>query len=102
MRMILFVTFPTRKFNALMREGQVGPRIGRILEDAKPEAAYFGISRGGQRTGVIVVDIASQADLPALTEPWYLAFEAEVETHPAMSAQEIAALDLDGLAKKYG
>ena len=102
MRMILYVTFPTEKFNAALREGTVQSKLGQILEDIKPEAVYFGGPPGAERGVVAIVDVASADQLPAVTEPWYLAFDAEVEAKVAMTAEDIGNLDLGELVKKYG
>ena len=102
MRMMMFITFPTEKFNAALRAGTVGPTIQRILEDTKPEAAYFGEHTEGKRGCVLVVDIPGPDKLSAVTEPWYLAFDADIKVRVAMTAEDIGKLDLDGLAKRYG
>ena len=41
MRFLLSVSFPVEKFNQMVRDGVADKTIARILEDAKPEAAYF-------------------------------------------------------------
>ena len=102
MRMLLRLTFPTDRFNEMMKAGKVGPAIQRILEDTKPEAAWFGSEQDGERGAVVVVDVPTPADLPRVTEPWYLALGARVETSVAMTPEEVAGLDMDGLAKTYG
>ena len=102
MRMMLSVTFPTPKFNELSRQGQIGPKIKQILQDIKPEAAYFGKENKGQRGAIIIVDVASPADISRVTEPWYLVFDAQVETSICMLPEEIAKIDMAGLAEKYG
>jgi len=101
MRMMLSVTFPTAKFNELWRKGEVGPKIQQILQDIKPEAAYFGKGNGGQRGVVVIVDVSTAADVPRFTEPWYLMFEATVEVCHCMSVEDIAKVDYQGLAGKY-
>jgi len=102
MRMMLRITFPTDRFNEMTRAGTVGPTIQKILTDTQPEAAYFGSQNEGRRGAVVVVEIPTPTDLPRVTEPWYLAFGARVETSVAMTPQEVAGLDLDTLAKAYG
>ena len=102
MRVMLLVTYPTAKFNELWRAGEAGPKIRKILEDTKPEAAYFGRGAGGRRGAVIIVNVATEADLPRVTEPWYLTLEAEVEVSIVMTPEEIGKLDYAGLAEKYG
>jgi hypothetical protein len=41
MKMLLTVTIPHEPFNTLVRQKKAGEVIGRILEEIKPEAAYF-------------------------------------------------------------
>jgi hypothetical protein len=101
MRMLLLVTFPTEKFNELWRKGEVGPKIREIIEDTKPEAIYFGKGANGQRGAVVVVDVPTEADLPRVTEPWYLVFDARIETSICMTAEDVAKQDYKDLAKKY-
>lgn len=102
MRMIMYVTYSMERFNAAMKEGSVGSKIKRILEDIKPEVVYFGEQPDGQRGAVVVVDIPSPDKLSAFTEPWYLTFAEKIEVRIAMTPEDIAKIDLDGLAKKYG
>ena len=49
--------------------------ICRILEEQKPEAAYF-IAEGGTRTGLLFMDLAAASDIPRIAEPWFLALVA--------------------------
>ena len=101
MRMIMYVTYGQEKFNAAMRDGTVGTKIKRIMEDIKPEAIYFCEQPDGQRGAVVVVDIPSPDQLSRFTEPWFLSFDAKVKARIAMTPEDVAKIDLDGLAKKY-
>ena len=101
MRMMLQVTFPTAKFNQLWRQGQLGPKIHQIVEDTKPEAIYFGMGRDGQRGAVLIVDVSTPTDLPRVTEPWYLTFDAAIETSVCMTAEDVEKIDYEGVGKKY-
>ena len=101
MRMMLLVTFPTAKFNELWRQGQIGPKITSIIEDTKPEAIYFGKGADGQRGAIVIVDVPTPSDLSQVSEPWYLAFEASIETSICMTPEDIGKIDMDGLAEKY-
>ena len=102
MRMMLRITFPTDRFNALMKAGTIGATIQKILADTQPEATYFGPGTDGQRGAVAVVDVPTPGDLSRFTEPWYLAFGARVEACVAMTPDDVAGLDLEELAKAYG
>ncbi len=83
MRMLFKVSMPVEEANAKMKDGSFGTTVHSILEGMKPEAAYFA-EDNGLRTGFIFVDVATESDIPRLAEPWFLAFNAGVEIHPAM------------------
>ena len=101
MRMMLLVTFPTAKFNELCRNGQIAPKIESIIEDTKPEAIYFGKGAGGQRGATVIVDVPTPSDLSRISEPWYLTFEASIETSICMLPEDIGKIDMEGLVEKY-
>src|SRR5260370_36130660 len=46
MRMMLHVTLPHEPFNAAVKDGSVGAKMKRILEQLKPEGTYFTDNRG--------------------------------------------------------
>jgi hypothetical protein len=101
MRMIMYVTFPVEAFNASVRDGSTGAKMKKILDEQKPEAAYF-TDRGGHRSAVLVVDMANASQIPVFAEPWFLLFNAAVEVHPVMIPADLAAAGLEGLGKKWG
>ncbi|HEY1205207.1 MAG: panthothenate synthetase [Bryobacteraceae bacterium] len=100
MRMLMHVQFPLEPFNTAVRDGTVGPKMQRILEAIKPEAAYFS-EHHGRRGGVLVVDVKDAAAVPVLAEPWFLTFNAEVEFRIAMTPEDLARANLDALGKKW-
>jgi hypothetical protein len=102
MRMLLKVTIPTAEGNAAVAEGTLGATIGSILAELKPEAAYF-VEEHGLRTGFIVFNLADSAQIPAVAEPFFLAFHAKVELHPAMNVEELknSAPSMESAVKKY-
>jgi hypothetical protein len=101
MRMMMLVQFPIEPFNTAVRNGTAGPTMKKILDDAKPEAAYFG-ERDGKRGGVLIVDVSKPSDVPRLAEPWFLSFNAEVEFRVVMTPEDLAQADLNALGKKWG
>ena len=103
MRMLFKVSMSVEAGNAAAKNGTLGPTIQSILEEMKPEAAYF-MEDNGQRTGFIFVDCPSESDIPRLAEPWFLAFNADVVIHPAMTPEDLrkAGPDIEAAAKKYG
>jgi hypothetical protein len=76
--------------NAAAKAGTLGSTVEKILAGLKPEAAYFFADDNGQRTGSIVFDMKDSAEIPALAEPWFLAFNAKVSFRPVMSPQDLA------------
>ena len=90
MRMLLRVSIPVEAGNAAAKAGTLGPTIERILADLKPEAAYFLADDDGQRSGSIVFDMKDTSQIPAIAEPWFLAFNAKISLRPVMNAQDLA------------
>jgi hypothetical protein len=103
MRVLLKVTMPVEKGNAGIKDGSLGKTIQSILADLKPEAAYFA-AEDGKRAAFIVFDMRDPSQIPAVAEPWFLAFNATVEFHPVMNAEDLAkaGADMERAAKKYG
>ena len=100
MRMILHVTIPHEPFNSYVRDGSAGKKIQKILEEIKPEAAYF-TETDGHRGGFIIVDLADASKIPSIAEPWFLTFNATCRIHPAMTPEDLGKSGLDTIAKKW-
>jgi hypothetical protein len=102
MRFLMKVNIPVEAGNAAAKAGKLGSTIQSILADAKPEAAYFSDSCG-QRTGYLIVDLQDASQIPALAEPWFLAFNAGIEFHPVMIADDLAKAGgaIEKAVKKY-
>jgi hypothetical protein len=56
MRMLMNVTLPADDFNQAVRDGSVGQKIARILEELKPEAVYF-TEEDGERGVILIVNL---------------------------------------------
>jgi hypothetical protein len=100
MRILLRVTFPVEPFNTYVKDGSISAKMKRILDELKPEAAYF-TEFGGRRTGVLITKMEDTSHIPAIAEPWFLTFNANVEVHPVMLPEDLAKSGLDTLGKKW-
>lgn len=102
MRCMLKVSLPVNTGNAAIADGSLPKTIESILKDLKPEAAYFAEDHG-QRTAFIFFDLKESSQIPAVAEPWFLAFNANVEFHPAMNLDDLkkAAPGIEHAVKNY-
>ena len=91
MRTLLRVSIPVETGNAAAKAGTLGSTVEKILADLKPEAAYFFADDNGNRSGSIVFDMKDSSQMPAVSEPWFLAFNAKVSFRPVMNPQDLAA-----------
>ncbi len=103
MRMMMKVSLPVEKSNEVFRSGTFPKTMETILAEQKPEAAYF-FANDGKRGGFLVVNMKDTSEIPAFAEPWFLAFNAHVEFHPVMNAEDLARATpaIEQAVKKYG
>ena len=90
MRFLLKATMPVHAANVRAKEGKLGETIEKICADLKPEACYF-LAEDGQRTAFIFLNMDDPSQIPALAEPWFLAFDAQVREVEADGAASIEA-----------
>ena len=90
MRMMMQFWIPVEAGNNAARTGAFGPSFEKILDALKPEAAYFTAGTSGERGGFIVFDMKDASQIPAVAEPFFLAFHARVTFSPVMNAQDLA------------
>lgn len=97
MRTVLKFTIPVEAGNATISDGTLPKTIESILNDLKPEAAYF-FPNNGERSGFIVFDLKEPSQIPVIAEPLFIAFNAKVEFHPVMNVEDLKKA-LSGIEK---
>lgn len=102
MRFMLKCRIPMEEGNAAVRNGTLGQTIQSILEELKPEAAYF-TDMEGARGGYLVVNMDDASEIPAIAEPLFLGLGATIELHPVMIPEDLqkGMPALEQAAQKY-
>jgi hypothetical protein len=101
MRFLVKVSFPVEAGNQGAKDGFKA--IESILQQQKPEAVYF-LAENGKRTGILIMNMNDASEIPAIAEPWFLAFKAAVEVTPVMLPEDLqkAAPAIAEAVKAYG
>ncbi len=100
MKFILNVTIPNLEFNAAVKDGSAGEKLGKIMDSIEPEAVYF-TNHEGQRGVTMIVNLEDSSGLPRIAEPWFLTFNAKLDIKLAMSPEDLAKSDLEELGKLW-
>jgi hypothetical protein len=87
--MMLKVSIPVEAGNVAARNGSLGTTIKHIVDDL---------------TGYIFFDMKDASELPAIAEPWFLAFNAKLTVRPAMNSKDLAnaGSGIEKAVKGYG
>ena len=103
MRFMMKVNIPVEPGNKAAKAGKLSTTIQSILAELKPEAVYFTDDKG-ERTGYLFFEMTDVSQIPAVAEPWFLAFNAAIEIHPVMVPEDLAKAEpaIKKAAKKYG
>lgn len=103
MRFLVKVNIPVNAGNMAAKAGKLGTTIQSILAELKPEAVYF-TDDNGQRTVFLFLDMQDASQIPAIVEPWFLAFNASVEIHPVMVPEDLSRAEsaFEAAVKTYG
>jgi hypothetical protein len=98
--MLLEVLIPHEPFNTLVRQGKGAKMLAGIVEELKPEAAYFS-EREGKRCALFVLDVAEPSQIPSIAEPFFLQFQADCRFRIVMSPEDLARAGLEQLGAKW-
>jgi hypothetical protein len=102
MRFLFKISFPVEAGNGAAKKDSF-KAIQSILDQQKPEAAYF-VAEHGKRTAILILNMNDASELAAIAEPWFLAFDAAIEVTPAMIPADLqkAAPAIAQAVKTYG
>ncbi len=102
-RFLLKVGIPVEAGNTAAKAGRLGATIQSILAELQPEAAYF-TAENGRRTGLLFFEMEDASQIPAIAEPWFLAFNASIECYPVMVPDDLARAGsaIKAAVTKYG
>jgi hypothetical protein len=103
MRFMLTFQIGLEEGNAAVKDGSLGQTIESILNEIKPEAAYFS-DIDGSRGGYLVINMDDASQIPAIAEPLFLGLGAIIKIHPVMTPEDLerATEAMQQAAHKYG
>jgi hypothetical protein len=88
MRVLVRAIIPTTAGNKMVKDPNFLKTIEDYTKKFNCEAAYF-TEVNGNRTMVFVLDLQSPEMIPAIAEPLFQGYEANVEIHPAMNLDDL-------------
>ena len=88
MRTMLRWTVPVEKGNEALKDGSLAETVQELLEQLKPEAAYF-MPIDGKRSGMFVFDMQDPSQIPQIAEGLFTKLNAAVEFLPVMNAEDL-------------
>jgi hypothetical protein len=103
MRIMIKFTFPVESGNDAIRGKRVEKVFKQIAEELKPEAAYF-FPQGGERGGLLVVDMTSSSQIVETAERFFFGLNAKVEMVPVMALEDLqkGLSSIEGIVQRYG
>jgi len=88
MRVMVTFKFPTTTGNEALKAGRIGDVLPKLMEDLKPEAAYF-YPTDGMRGGHFIVNVKDGSELLQVGERLWFALGGSVDAIPVMNAEDI-------------
>jgi hypothetical protein len=88
MRVLVRAMIPTVAGNKMVKDPNFLKNLEEYLQKFNCEAAYF-TEVNGSRTMVLILDLPSAEMIPAIVEPLFQGFDANVEIHPAMNLDDL-------------
>ena len=88
MRTMLRAVMPVEKSNQAIQNGTLPKLLATIMQELKPEAAYF-FPENGKRSCLMVFDMKDASQMPLISERFFMELNAEVSLTPVMNADDL-------------
>ena len=88
MRMMAIVEFDLEKGNEVVSSGAIDAIFKRVMDELRPEAAYFG-PVNGQRGAYLIVNMDDSSKIPLFSETLFQEMHATIEWIPVMNADDL-------------
>ena len=88
MRVLVRAMIPITTGNKMVKDPNFLKNIEDYIKKFSCEASYF-TEVNGNRTMVFILDLPSSDMIPAIAEPLFQEFDANVEIHPAMNLDDL-------------
>jgi hypothetical protein len=103
MRIMVKFAFPVGAGNNAIRSGKIEKVFQQMLDELKPEAAYF-FPDGGERAGLFVVDMQDASQVAQTAERFFFGLDAKIEMVPVMNAEDLrkGLSGIQSIIQRYG
>jgi hypothetical protein len=103
MRVMVKFSFPAESGNEVISSGRIGPLFERLMNDLKPEAAYF-YAADGNRAGHLIVNMQDASDIVEVGERFWHGLNATIEMTPVMTPEDLqkGLGSIETIVKNYG
>jgi len=88
MRLMLKFNIPVEKGNETAINGTMRPAIEALIEQVRPEVAYFMVENG-ERAGIVVFEESDPSRLVRINEPLFAKLNAALSMVPVLTMEEL-------------
>lgn len=74
--------------NEMIKDGRMAGLIQEFMAKYKPEVAYF-MTLDGCRTAMFIVDMADNASMVPMGEPFFMDLNAKLDVIPVMTPEDL-------------
>ena len=102
MKFLVKATMPVEAGNAFVKDPGWSKKMDDVMGAIQPITAYFCLDKG-QRTLYMLIDMNESHRLPAIVEPLWHTFKADIEFIPTMTQEDFGAAmpGIEAAIKKF-